>query len=238
MFDAAQRILFIPQHIGLLAAQAAHLAALRLSGIQFQQRRQRKGEVLRNLSVLFHIVQQRGQDARAPLRNGVQANCQQTVIDIWVGKALQHGICKGAQFLFRLIDGRQNLFFQRFADESAEIGIEHRVAHDVEPRKVRRGHKGSVRAVEQTHLARAVGRKVLGIDHGQPRLLQRHLLFDLPVAGNDPAHVRLRCDKAIVLHTELCAQRICISGLSRHDAVHQRGSEGAALVQPIQKTLP
>ena len=122
-----------------------------------------------------------------------------------------------------------------------ELGVGHELGDLLEAVEDALGNGGGVRAVEEAHLARAVGRHVRGVDDIHSGAGEGQLGLEVERRAVHDGHLhyeeveRLAADERIVRLAE--ALGVADGGLgvwpAGHDAVHESGAEDALALYPL-----
>ena len=123
--------------------------------------------------------------------------------------------------------------------EAGELRIGNHRLHRVEAGQ-ETGQRGcGMRAVQDPHLAHAVGLEIVGPDHVQPGLAQPQPFLQRARALQHQQMERLGHDAERIAHAPLRFQPRCVpAGIARHDAVHQRVEHIDLPVEPAEERGP
>ncbi|MNI14289.1 hypothetical protein D3C73_675470 [compost metagenome] len=180
------------------------------------------------------IGKQALQIARLVFDDAVEADVIPEVPDIRVLEPAQHGCGKLLQLRLGQRQKRDDFFVQQPVEEFRARRLRDGLADRFDACQQRERAKTGMRAIEDRHLARLVGRRVLDdecslIIFGKrdPQIRHARLLFD------DEEMEEFGRRHELVFVSEFLHQRICLGArITGHDAVDQSVVEGIVLLQP------
>ena len=215
-----------------------------VGAVELDERAEGLHEAFRKLAELRVVVEDRGQNAHFPLRDGVERDRKEPVVRERICETLENALCVRALVVLGKIDGGRDFLEQDLAEERVELRILHELVHERESCEMALENRGGVRAVEEAHLARAVGLHVGRVDDVDSGLLEREFLleiescFGLGLGNFDDEEVEgFAAHENVVALAELLLVAFGGFGVGTagDDAVDERGAEHALVFDPCRE---
>ena len=150
-----------------------------------------------------------------------------------VGETLEDGRGVGAALGVGQRNLRHDLVEEDAAQEGRDLRVLGHLLDGVEAGEVGGEHGGRVAAVQDAHLAGAVGPEIVGPDHVEAGLGERQLSGDRLRPLDHPDMEGLGGDRERVLVAPFAEQRLLLGGgEARDDTVDKRVEEHVAVLDP------